>query len=100
MNQVYIYLVFHLSSERTLFICYHFFKQLPKFGNKLVYTEGALVYDAYEWLRLKNIVYKQNLWIKQKIENKNAYARIVFSPTIFMMKKKPSASITVRTESA
>ena len=37
-------LLFQLSRERTIFICYQFFKQLrTKFGNKPIYTDSAYI---------------------------------------------------------
>jgi len=56
----------HLSRERTIFICYWFFKQLrDRYGRKKpIFTDGALWYnnDACRWLlRLKHIVYGTEL---------------------------------------
>jgi putative transposase len=53
----------HLSKERTIFICYQFFKQIrEKYGKKPIYTDGAQWYvDACKWLRLKHIVYGTEL---------------------------------------
>ena len=35
-------LMVHISRERTIFICYQFFKELQKrFGRKLIFTDGA-----------------------------------------------------------
>ena len=58
MNQIYL-----STTERTIFVCYQFFKQLrTKFGNKPIYTDGAHWYnDACRWLRLKHIVYGTEL---------------------------------------
>jgi putative transposase len=52
-------LMMHLSRERTIFICYRFFKQIrDRFGRKPVFTDGALWYNtACRWLRLKHEVY-------------------------------------------
>lgn len=53
-------LMMHLSKERTIFICYHFFKQLrTRYGSrKPIHTDGAPWYDdACKWLRLKHHVY-------------------------------------------
>jgi putative transposase len=52
-------LMMHLSRERTIFICYQFFKQLrDRYGRKPVFTDGALWYNtACRWLRLKHNVY-------------------------------------------
>lgn len=49
----------HLSRERTLFVCYHFFSQLRKrYGRKLILTDGARWYnDACRWLRMPHQVY-------------------------------------------
>jgi transposase-like protein len=60
---LHVCLLFHLSTERTIFICYQFFKQLrTKFGNKPIYTDGAHWYnDACRWLRLKHFVYGTEL---------------------------------------
>lgn len=56
-------LMMHLSRERTILVCYQFFKQLrKKFGRKPIYTDGARWYsDACKWLRLKHIVYGTEL---------------------------------------
>jgi putative transposase len=56
-------LMMHLSRERTIFVCYQFFKQLrTKFGRKPIYTDGGRWYnDACKWLRLKHIVYGTEL---------------------------------------
>jgi transposase-like protein len=49
-------LLFHISTERTIFVCYQFFKQIrTRFGNKLIiiFTDGAQWYtDACKWLDL------------------------------------------------
>jgi putative transposase len=52
-------IMMHLSRERTIFVCYQFFKQLRnKFGRKPIFTDGARWYnDACKWLRLKHHVY-------------------------------------------
>jgi putative transposase len=52
-------LMMHLSRERTIFVCYRFFKHLRhRYGRKLVYTDGARWYnDACRWLRLRHIIY-------------------------------------------
>jgi putative transposase len=57
---LHVCLLFHLSRERTIFVCYQFFKEIrSKFGrNKPIYTDGAYWYnDACKWLRLKHIIY-------------------------------------------
>jgi putative transposase len=56
-------LMMHLSKERTIFICYHFFKQLrTRYGRKPIHTDGAHWYnDACKWLRLKHHVYGAEL---------------------------------------
>src|SRR5437763_17084397 len=65
MNQTYmsVYYFIYLSRERTIFICYQFFKQIrTKFGGKPIYTDGAHWYtDACRWLRLKHIFYGTQL---------------------------------------
>jgi putative transposase len=51
-----------LSKERTIFICYRFFKQLrTRYGSrKPIHTDGAHWYnDACKWLRLKHHVYRR-----------------------------------------
>ena len=60
---LHVCLLFHLSTERTIFVCYQFFKQLrTKFGNKPIYIDGSYWYkDACRWLRLKHIVYGTEL---------------------------------------
>lgn len=57
-------LLFHISRERTIFVCYQFFKQIrTKFGRrKPIYTDGSYWYnDACKWLRLKHIIYGTEL---------------------------------------
>jgi putative transposase len=56
-------LLFHLSTERTIFVCYQFFKLIrTRIGNKTIFTDGAHLYnDACRWLRLKHIVYGTEL---------------------------------------
>lgn len=56
-------LMMHLSRERTIFVCYQFFKQLrTRYGRKPIFTDGALWYnDACKWLRLKHQVYGTEL---------------------------------------
>ena len=52
-------LMMHLSRERTLFVCYSFFKQLQnRYGKRPIFTDGAAWYvQACNWLRLKHYVY-------------------------------------------
>lgn len=56
-------LMMHLSRERTIFICYQFFKQLrDRYGRKPIFTDGARWYDdACKWLRLQHQVYGTEL---------------------------------------
>jgi putative transposase len=56
-------LMMYLSRERTIFVCYQFFKQLrDRFGRKPVFTDGARWYnDACKWLRLRHCVYGTEL---------------------------------------
>jgi putative transposase len=56
-------LMMHLSRERTIFVCYQFFKQLRnRYGKKPVFTDGARWYnDACKWLRLPHQVYGTEL---------------------------------------
>jgi putative transposase len=56
-------LMMHLSRERTIFVCYRFFKQLRnRYGKKPVFTDGARWYnDACKWLRLPHHVYGTEL---------------------------------------
>jgi transposase-like protein len=58
----------HLLRERTIFVCYQFFKELRKrFGRKIIFIDGARWYnEACKWLRLKHQVYGNEL--KNKIE--------------------------------
>jgi len=60
---LHVCLLFHLSTERTIFVCYQFFKQLrTKFGNKPIYTDGAYWYkETCRWSRLTHIVYGTEL---------------------------------------
>src|ERR671925_1462878 len=77
----------HLSRERTIFICYQFFKQLrDKYGRKPIFTDGARWYDdACKWLRLQHQVYGTELknimerFIQQHIKDRTE----CFSMTIF-----------------
>src|SRR5918996_2972177 len=53
-------LMLHLSRERTIFVCYQFFRQLR--NRKIIYTDGARRYNyACKWLRLKHHVYDTGL---------------------------------------
>ena len=57
-------LMMHLSRERTIFVCYQFFRQLRnRYGSrKIIYTDGTRWYDdACKWLRLKHHVYDTGL---------------------------------------
>ena len=56
-------LMMHLSRERTLLVCYRFFKQLRnRYGRKPIFTDGAAWYnDACNWLRLQHYVYGTSL---------------------------------------
>jgi putative transposase len=56
-------LMLHISKDKTIFVCYQFFKQLRrKYGRKLIYTDGARWYNtACKWLRLKHIVYETGM---------------------------------------
>lgn len=49
----------HLSRERTIFVCYWFFKQLRnRYCGKTIYIDGADWYgQACKWLRLPHQVY-------------------------------------------
>jgi putative transposase len=53
----------HLSRERTIFVCYQFFRQLRnRYGRKPIYTDAARWYnDACKWLGLKHQVYDNGL---------------------------------------
>lgn len=53
----------HLSRERTIFVCYQFFKQLRhKYGMKPIFTDGAHWYNtACKWLRLPHHMYGTEL---------------------------------------
>ena len=72
-----ICLLFHLSRERTIFVCYQFFKQIRTryVGNKSIYTDGALWYnEACRWLSIiygtnfKNIMERFIQQIKDRTE--------------------------------
>lgn len=70
-------LMMHLSRERTIFVCYQFFKRLRyRYGRKPVFTDGALWYnDACRWLRLNHQVYDTELkniieWFIQQIQDR------------------------------
>ena len=53
----------YISRERTILVCYQFFKELRKrFGRKRIFTDGARWYkDACKRLRLKHQVYGAEL---------------------------------------
>jgi putative transposase len=83
----------HLSKERTtIFICYHFFKQLrTRYGSrKPIHNDGAHWYnDACKWLRLKHHVYGTELKnvmerFIQKIKETGQNALM----TIFLVEKR------------
>jgi putative transposase len=63
----------HISRERTILVCYQFFRELRKrFGRKSIFTDGARWYkDACKWLRLKHQVYRTEL--------KNVMTRFIHS---------------------
>jgi putative transposase len=52
-------LMMHLSRERTLLVCYRFFRQLrDRYGRKPIFTDAAAWYNvACRWLRLPHHVY-------------------------------------------
>ena len=60
---LHVCLLFHISRERTIFVCYQFFKQIrTKFGSKSIYTDSAYWYnEACKWLRLRHIIYGTQL---------------------------------------
>lgn len=40
---LHVCLLFHISRERTIFVCYQFFRQIrTRFGNKPIFTDGVL----------------------------------------------------------
>ena len=85
-------MMMHLSKERIIFICYHFFKQLrTRYGSrKPIHTDGAHWYnDACKWLRLKHHVYGAELKnvmerFIQKIKDRTQNALM----TIFLVEKR------------
>jgi transposase-like protein len=56
-------MMMHLSRERTIFVCYRFFKQLlNRYGRKPIFTDGAQWYnDACKWLGLQHRMYGTEL---------------------------------------
>ena len=57
-------MMIHISRERTILLCYQFFKELKRFGRKRIFTDGARRWyykDACKWLRLKHQVYSTEL---------------------------------------
>jgi transposase-like protein len=52
-------LMMNLSRERTIFVCYRFFRQLRnRYGRKPIFTYGARWYNyACKWLRLNHQIY-------------------------------------------
>jgi putative transposase len=78
---LHVCLLFHLSTERTIFVCYQFFKQIrTRFGNKpIYYTDGAYWYnDACRWLRLKHIIYETDLNIMERFIHQQIKDRTMF----------------------
>jgi putative transposase len=75
-----ICLMMHLSRERTIFVCYQFFKQLRHgYGKKPIFTDGARWYNiACRWLglphhqmygtELKNVIERFIQHIKDRTE--------------------------------
>jgi putative transposase len=61
-------LMMHISRERTILVCYQFFKQLRnRFGRKTIFTDGATwYYQVCRWLRMKHYIYESDL--KNKME--------------------------------
>src|SRR5215211_2610743 len=85
-------LMMHLSKERTIFVCYQFFKQLRcRYGRRRpIFTDGAQWYNnACRWLRLEHHLYGTELknlmerFIQQHIKD-----RTNVSMTIFLAGKK------------
>lgn len=56
-------LMMYLSRERTIFVCYQFFKRLrDRYGRKPIFTDGARWYNTTcKWLRLQHQVYGTEL---------------------------------------
>jgi putative transposase len=78
-------LMMHLSRERTILVCYQFFKQIRnRFGRKSILTDGATwYYQACRWLRMKHCIYGSNLKNKmerfvQKIKDRLSVLMITF----------------------
>jgi hypothetical protein len=44
---LHVCLLFHISRERTIFVCYQFFRQIrtTRFGNKPIFTDGTHWYN-------------------------------------------------------
>jgi putative transposase len=58
-----ICLIMHPTRERTILVCYMFFKQLrARYGRKPIFTDGAYWYNtACKWLRLPHQMYSTEL---------------------------------------
>jgi transposase-like protein len=52
-----------VSRERTILVCYQFFKQLRnRYGRKIIFTGGAYWYNTIcRWLRLPHKIYRPEL---------------------------------------
>jgi transposase-like protein len=70
---LHVCLLFHISRERTIFVCYQFFRQIrTRFGNKPMFTDDAQWYnDACRWLRLNMLSMEQS----SKISLKGSFSR-------------------------
>jgi transposase-like protein len=56
-------MMMHLSKERTILVCYQFFKQLTaRYCRKPIFTDGAYWYNTTcRWLRLPHKIYRPEL---------------------------------------
>ena len=61
-------LMMHLSRERTIFVCYQFFKQLRcRYGRRPIFTDGAQWYnnasaDGSDWSTICMVLSWRTLW--------------------------------------
>lgn len=90
-------LMMHLSRERTIFVCYHFFKQLRcRYGRRPIFTDGAQWYnsasvDGWGWIIMYMVLSSRTLW-KGSFSMKGSFSisktGLSVSMTIFLAGKK------------
>lgn len=84
-------LMMHLSRERTIFVCYQFFKQLRcRYGRRPIFTDGAQWYnnasaDGSDWSTICMVLSWRTLW---KGSSSISRTERNVSMTIFLAGKK------------